>query len=128
MRPELIEKSLKVSMALIIMMHDFSRDMYHPLVGSIFLSSFILLAKVSAAIIKRYADRGQPCLMPRVGENHSNIYPLFKIVDWISSVYIILTHFQKFGHKIKKFHSIVDKIPVDQIKCYFKVNCQYYTR
>ncbi len=79
LRPELIEKSLKVSKALDNDAWFFKRHVVSSaswlifirlssiLIPSISLSSLILWAKVSAAIIKRNAERGQPCLMPRVG-------------------------------------------------------------
>ena len=78
------------------------------------LSEFLTLrARTSAAMTYSRAEIGQPCLIPLVNLNISDLYPLLKIHDLLSE-YKVLIHWTKVGLNPnfsktlkRKFHSIV---------------------
>ncbi len=49
----------------------------------------ILLARVSNAVINRYADKEHPCLTPLWRLKYLPVWPLFKTVHWML-LYIVL--------------------------------------
>ena len=70
----------------------YSINFYLKASDSLFISNFI--AKRSTATTKRSADKGYPCLIPRLTKCGSDIQPFFKM-QLLIPLYIVSTHLNK---------------------------------
>ena len=83
------------------------------------LLDLIALARISADRIKRYGERGQPCLTPRCSSKKLLAHPLFRIQ---LSIFFVkcLNPFSQRGAKV--LERTLDKGPLERVKGFFKID------